>query len=175
MGSSPLTLKAGVSDFCNIVCQGFPGQHARTVFVTPSGCLAAAWGQDGACPSPDTPFGSLAPPCPRLPPCIPGGQALAGAWEGAGRVVGEVRPARTLPPASPSPECLWFPISGSSSFQPIPGAVGSSWGHLGLAQAPGRVPRTPHLIRKQLAVPATPLGLSRLPWPCPRVACHTRG
>ena len=103
MGSSPLTLKAGVSDFCNIVCQGFPGQHARTVFVTPSGCLAAGWGQDGACPSPDTPFGSLAPPCPRLPPCIPGGQALAGAWEGAGRVVGEVRPAQTLPPASHSP------------------------------------------------------------------------
>lgn len=88
---------------------------------------------------------------------------MAGAWEGAGRVVGEVRPARTLPPASSSPECLWSPISGSSSFQPIPGAVGSSWGHLGLAQAPGRVPRTPHLIRKQLAVPATPLSLSRLP------------
>ena len=69
MGSSPLTPKAGVPDFCNIVSQGFPGQHAWTVFVTPSGCLAAGRGQDGACPSPDTPLGSPAPLCPlgRLP------------------------------------------------------------------------------------------------------------
>lgn len=69
MGSSLLTPKVRVPDFCNIVSQGFPGQHAWTLFVTPSGCLAAGPGQDGACPSPDTPLGSLAPPCPlgRLP------------------------------------------------------------------------------------------------------------
>ena len=82
MGSSLLTPKVRVPDFCNIVSQGFPGQHAWTLFVTPSGCLAAGPGQDGACPSPDTPLGSLAPPCPlgRLPAFREDGP-----WPGPGR------------------------------------------------------------------------------------------
>ena len=92
MGSSPLTPKAGVPDFCNIVSQGFPGQHAWTVFVTPSGCLAAGRGQDGACPSPDTPLGSPAPLCPlgRLPafredgPWLGPGKGQGGWWVRSG-------------------------------------------------------------------------------------------
>ena len=48
-----------------------------------------------------------------------------------------------LPPPGPSSNCLWAPFNGSSlhpSFLPVPGPVVSSWGHLGLARVPGRLP-----------------------------------
>lgn len=103
MGSSPLTPKAGVSDFCNLVSQRV------SLVSTPRPCLwlprllGSRMGTGWACPLPPTPrrFPGPLPALSRLPPCIPGGQALAGAWEGAGRVVGEAGPALTLPPASP--------------------------------------------------------------------------
>lgn len=85
-------------------------------------------------------------------------------------MVGDVRPALTLPPPGPSPNCLCSPIHGNSlhpSFLPVPGAVASSWVHLGLAWAPGCLPMTPHLVRKQLVALAILLTLSRLPRPCP--------
>lgn len=155
MGSSPLTPKAGVSDFCNLVSQGFPGQHTQTVFVTPSGWQQQDGDRMGPAPPPDTPFGSLAPPCALGFPSLHSRRTgVAGAWEGAGRVVGESRPADTAP-ASSSPECLWSPSVAAPASSPSLG-LGSNWGHLGLAQAPGRVHGTPHLIRKQLAVQALP-------------------
>lgn len=99
--------KAVVSDFCNIVSQGFPGQHAQTVFVTPSGCLAAGRGQDGACSSPDTLLHSLAPCCPpgRLPafredrPWPGPGKGQGGWWARSGL-------HRHCPHPDPPPECL---------------------------------------------------------------------
>lgn len=144
MGSSPLTPKVRVPDFCNIVSQGFPGQHAWTLFVTPSGCLAAGRGQDGACPSPDTPLGSLAPPCPlgRLPafredgPWPGPGKGQGGWWARSGLHGQRPQPA---PPRDAS-----VPLSGSSSFQPslgLWGAAGAIWGWPGPQAAfPG--PRT---------------------------------
>lgn len=49
-----------MSDFCNIVSQGFPGQHAWSMLMTPSGSWAAGpegqrARQDGACSSPAHP------------------------------------------------------------------------------------------------------------------------
>lgn len=132
MGSSPLTPKAGVSDFCNLVSQGFPGQHTRTVFVTPSGCLAAGWGQDGACPSPDTPFGSLAPPCALgcLPafqedrPWLGPGKGQGGWWARSGLHGHCPQPA---PPLNASgPPSVAAPASSPSLG--LWGAAGAIWG-----------------------------------------------
>lgn len=98
---------------------------------------------------------------PHSPPgCL---HAFQGPWALA-------RPAPLLPPPGPSAKCLWSLVKHNSlhlSFPPVPGPVVSSWGHLGLAWAPGRLPRTPHLIRKQRVIPAILLGLQRLPWCCP--------
>lgn len=178
MGCSPPPPppKAGVSDFCNIVSQGFPGQHARTVFVTPSGCLAAGRGQDGACSSPDTLLRSLAPCCPpgRLPafredrPWPGPGKGQGGWWARSG--LHRHCPHPDPPQNASDPPPVAAPASSPSLG--LWGAAGAIWGW---PRPQAAFPGPPHLIKKQLAVPATPLSLSRLPQPCPCVARHTWG
>lgn len=140
MGSSPLTPKVRVPDFCNIVSQGFPGQHAWTLFVTPSGCLAAGRGQDGACPSPDTPLGSLAPPCPlgRLPafredgPWPGPGKGQGGWWARSGLHGQRPQPA---PPRDAS-----VPLSVAAPASSRPWGCGEQLGPSGAG--PGPRPRS---------------------------------